>query len=229
MNLPIYLDSHATTPADPRVVEAMLPYFTERFGNPASRNHAFGWAADEAVTQARGSLPISSAPRRRTSSSRAARRRPTTWRFAARPLRLRGRGNHIITTVIEHRAVLGACRRLEGEGFDVTLARRWQRRPRGRGRVAARAHRSHVLVSVMAANNEIGRGAAARGDRRACAGARRAVPFRRRASVRQDSVRRGRVSPRSGVVCRAQDVRPQGHRCAVRPATAGRRRSRSNR
>jgi cysteine desulfurase len=156
MNFPIYLDSHATTPADPRVVDAMLPYFTERFGNPASRNHAFGWAADEAVTKARRQFAdlIGGSAKDIVFTSGATEADNLAIRGAA--LRLRGRGNHIITTVIEHRAILGACRRLEGEGFDVT----WLG-VGSDGRVdvddvrRAMTDRT-ILVSVMAANNEIG-------------------------------------------------------------------------
>ena len=110
----IYMDNHATTPVDPRVVEAMLPYFTEQFGNAASRNHPFGWEAEEAVeTRPRADRRPDRRQRRRRSSSPAARPSRTTWRSRASPRCTRSKGNHIITAATEHKAVLDTCKRLE--------------------------------------------------------------------------------------------------------------------
>jgi cysteine desulfurase len=154
MNLPVYLDSHATTPVDPRVLEAMLPFFTERFGNPSSRSHPFGWAADEAVETARDEVAklLGARLREIVFTSGATESNNLALRGVAA---LRGRG-HIITAVTEHKAILDPCRRLEREGFRVTYL------PVDReGLVAPDAVRDAIaedtiLISIMAANNEIG-------------------------------------------------------------------------
>jgi len=156
MKLPIYLDSHATTPTDPRAVEAMLPFFTERFGNPASRNHAFGWAADEAVTRARKQFAdlIGATTKDIVFTGSATEADNLAVRGAA--LRHRHKGDHIITTVIEHRAVLGACKRLETEGFRVTYLGVDSDGRVDPDQVRRAITDRTVLVSVMAANNEVG-------------------------------------------------------------------------
>jgi cysteine desulfurase len=153
---PIYLDHHATTPVDPRVLEAMLPYFTERFGNAASRQHAFGWEASEAVEQARSAVADLLGGSARevvfTSGATEANNLALKGVAAAR----RDRGDHIVTVVTEHHSVLDTCRRLEAEGWRVSylpvdsdgLVRLDDLR-------RAMSDRT-VLVSVMAANNEIG-------------------------------------------------------------------------
>ena len=155
-DLPIYLDHHATTPVDPRVVEAMLPFFTERFGNASSRHHAFGWTARDAVAAARRQVAdlIAADPREICFTSGATESDNLAVRGVAaadprRPL-------HVVTMTTEHHAVLDPCRRLEREGIEVT---RVPPRPDGLCDVAGleRALRPHTrLVSVMAANNEIG-------------------------------------------------------------------------
>lgn len=154
--LPIYLDYHATTPVDPRVVEAMTPCFTERFGNAASRHHAFGWAARDAVAAARRQVAelIGADPREICFTSGATESdnlavKGVVNAEARRPL-------HVVTMATEHHAVLDPCRRLERDGVEVTYVA-----PRADGLCdpadVERALRPHTrLVSVMAANNEIG-------------------------------------------------------------------------
>src|SRR6201991_5041653 len=120
MNIPIYLDNNATTPMDPRVLEAMLPYFTEKFGNAASRNHSFGWVAEEAVDYAREQIAklINADPKEIIFTSGATE---------ADNLGLKGvfemyatKGNHIITCTTEHKAVLDTCKHIEKVGGQVT-------------------------------------------------------------------------------------------------------------
>ena len=154
--LPIYLDYHATTPTDPRVVDAMVPYFTDHFGNPASRHHAFGWAARDAVERARRQVAdlIACDPREVYFTSGATESNNLAIKgvvdaHASRPA-------HIVTAATEHRAVLDPCRRLEAQGARLTIVQ-----PREDGIISVdvieRALTDDtVLVSVMAANNEIG-------------------------------------------------------------------------
>jgi cysteine desulfurase len=116
----IYLDSHATTPVDPRVLDAMLPFFTEHFGNASSRNHPFGWKAGKAVEQAReqvGSL-IGARFRDVVFTSGATESNNLAIKGAARRAPLTRR--HVVTVCTEHRAVLDSCRALERDGFRVT-------------------------------------------------------------------------------------------------------------
>src|SRR6185369_7799529 len=120
IKLPIYMDNHATTPVDPRVLEAMLPYFTDVFGNAASRSHAFGWSAERAVEQAReqvGAL-IGASGKEIVWTSGATESDNLAIKGAAEFHK--DRGNHIITAQTEHKAVLDTCKRLEKEGFVVT-------------------------------------------------------------------------------------------------------------
>jgi cysteine desulfurase len=153
---PVYLDYHATTPVDPRVLDAMLPYFTERFGNPASRQHPFGWDAQKAVDAAREQVAalIGASPGELVFTSGASESNNLAIKGAVQALR--ERGDHIITTAIEHKSVLDCCTRLESEGWRVTRLG-----VDGDGLIdldelgAALTDRT-VLVSIMAANNEIG-------------------------------------------------------------------------
>lgn len=153
---PIYLDCHATTPVDPRVVEAMLPFFAEQFGNPASAAHAYGWEAEAAVKQARGMLAegIGATPEEIIFTSGATEANNLAIKGVAEAYLPKGR--HIVTVQTEHSAVLDPCRYLETLGFDITYL---PVQPDGLLDVAllARSLRADtILVSVMAANNEIG-------------------------------------------------------------------------
>jgi cysteine desulfurase len=157
IKLPIYMDYHATTPVDPRVVEEMIPYFTEVFGNAASRNHVFGWRAEEAVEHARervAALIGAESPKEIVFTSGATESNNLAIKGAAEFYR--EKGNHIITTVIEHKAVLDTCKRLEKDGFSVTYLP-----VDATGRVDPEQVRQAItdqtiLVSVMLANNEVG-------------------------------------------------------------------------
>ncbi|MBW4459002.1 MAG: aminotransferase class V-fold PLP-dependent enzyme [Nodosilinea sp. WJT8-NPBG4] len=153
---PIYLDCHATTPVDPCVVEAMLPFFTEHFGNPASLTHAYGWEAEAAVTKARENIAaaIHASPEEIVFTSGATEANNLAIKGIAEACFSRGR--HIITVQTEHSAVLDPCRYLESLGFEVTYL---PVQPNGLIDLDAleKTFRDDtVLVSVMAANNEIG-------------------------------------------------------------------------
>ena len=156
VKLPIYMDNHATTPVDPRVLEAMMPYFTDKFGNAASRNHSFGWAGEEAVETARGQVAslIGATPKEIIFTSGATESDNLMIKGVAEMYR--EKGNHIITQAIEHKAVLDTCKRLEKYGYEVTYL------PVQRdGRVDPDDVRKAItpktiLITVMYANNEIG-------------------------------------------------------------------------
>ncbi len=153
---PVYLDHQATTPLDPRVLQAMLPWLTEEYGNAASLQHAFGWTAESAVNAAREEIAqaLGAQPREIVFTSGATEANNLAILGFARASRRRG--GHVVTSAVEHRAVLDPCRALEAEGFEVTVLP-----PDPEGRVtpesveAAVTDRT-VLVSVMAANNEVG-------------------------------------------------------------------------
>jgi cysteine desulfurase len=154
--LPIYLDNNATTRVDPRVVEAVLPFFTEKYGNAASRHHIFGREAEEAVEAARQHTAdlIHASPREIVFTSGATESDNLAIKGVAAMLRVHG--DHIITVATEHHAVLDPCKRLERAGFRVTIL---PVDPFGRitaEQVTAALTEKTILVSVMAANNEIG-------------------------------------------------------------------------
>src|SRR5256885_602832 len=156
MKLPIYMDNHATTPVDPRVLEAMRPYLTNVFGNSASRNHSFGWEAEEATEKAR----------KQVASLIGATAKEIVFTSGATEsdnLALKGvaemyaeKGNHIITAATEHKAILDTCKRLEKEGLRVTYLP-----VKADGLIDLDMLREAItdktiLVSIMYANNEIG-------------------------------------------------------------------------
>lgn len=159
---PIYMDHAATTPCDARVLDAMLPYFTEHFGNAASRNHQFGWTAEEAVDRARKQAAdlIGAGPKEIIWTSGATESNNLAIKGAARmyakaPAGSGGRG-HIITSQIEHKAVIDPCRRLEREGFDITFLQPGEDGIITAEMVAAALRDDTILVTLMWANNEIG-------------------------------------------------------------------------
>jgi cysteine desulfurase len=156
VKLPIYFDNHATTPVDPRVLDAMLPYFGDKFGNAASRNHSFGWAGEEAVENARGQVAslIGATPKEIIFTSGATESDNLMIKGVAEMYR--EKGNHIITQAIEHKAVLDTCKRLEKYGYEVTYLP-----VQKDGRVDPEDVRKAItpktiLITIMYANNEIG-------------------------------------------------------------------------
>ncbi|MDR0441761.1 MAG: IscS subfamily cysteine desulfurase [Candidatus Accumulibacter sp.] len=156
LKLPIYLDNSATTPVDPRVAEKMIPYLTEKFGNPASRSHAYGWEAEAAVEKARGEVAalFNADPREIVWTSGATESDNLAIKGAAHFYA--GKGRHIITVKTEHKAVLDTCRELERQGFEVTYL---DVRENGLIDLAvfeAALRPDTILVSVMSVNNEIG-------------------------------------------------------------------------
>ncbi|MBK7762440.1 MAG: IscS subfamily cysteine desulfurase [Bacteroidetes bacterium] len=156
MNFPIYLDNNATTPCDPRVVETMIPYFTQNFGNAASRNHSFGWVAEEAVDYAREQIAklIGADPKEIILTSGATE---------ADNLAIKGvyemyssKGNHIITTTIEHKAVLDTCKHLEKQGAEITYLKVNDEGMIDLQELEKAITPKTILISIMYANNEIG-------------------------------------------------------------------------
>jgi cysteine desulfurase len=157
MRLPIYMDYHATTPMDPRVLEAMTPYFTKSFGNPSSRSHVFGWEAEAAVDAARSEVAraMGASEKEIVFTSGATESDNLAILGVARVYR--EKGNHIVTALTEHRAVLDPCRALEREGFEVTyLVPEKKTGEIAVGRVSEALTDQTILVSLMLANNEIG-------------------------------------------------------------------------
>ncbi|MCB0715973.1 MAG: IscS subfamily cysteine desulfurase [Chitinophagaceae bacterium] len=156
MNFPIYLDHNATTPCDPRVVEAMLPYFTNTYGNAASRNHPFGWQAEGAVDDAREQVA-------KLVGASAKEIIFTSGATEADNLALKGvfemyasKGNHIITCNIEHKAVLDTCKHIEKEGGEVTYLKVKNNGLIDLQELEAAIKPTTILIAIMYANNEIG-------------------------------------------------------------------------
>src|SRR5947208_7906035 len=156
LKLPIYLDNNATTPMDPRVLEAMIPYFTEHFGNAASRNHPFGWEAEGAVDYAREQVAklIGADPKEIIFTSGATE---------GDNLAVKGvfdmytsKGNHIITCVTEHKAVLDTCKHIEKEGGEVTYIPVDRFGMLDLKQLEAAIRPTTILIAIMYANNEIG-------------------------------------------------------------------------
>ena len=156
VRLPIYLDNNATTPVDPRVLEAMIPYLTSEFGNAASRNHVFGWKAEEAVERARERIAALIGAEAKDIVFTSGATESDNLAIKGVAAMYKDKGNHIITCLTEHKAVLDPCKRLEEAGYAVT----WLR-PDEFGRVSAEQvdealTDKTILVTLMAANNETG-------------------------------------------------------------------------
>ncbi|HZX82200.1 MAG TPA: IscS subfamily cysteine desulfurase [Reyranella sp.] len=153
---PIYLDYQATTPLDPRVLEAMMPYFTHQFGNPHSRSHSYGWEAEEGVEKARGQVAklIGADEKEVIFTSGATESNNLAIRGVAEFYK--DRKNHIVTTVTEHKCVLDTCRHLEQQGFEVTYLPVQKNGLIDLEALRAAVTDKTVVVSVMAVNNEIG-------------------------------------------------------------------------
>jgi cysteine desulfurase len=153
---PIYLDYQATTPMDPRVLEAMMPYFTYKFGNPHSRSHSYGWEAEEGVEKARGQAAklIGADEKEVIFTSGATESNNLAIRGVAEFYK--DRRNHIVTTVTEHKCVLDTCRHLEQQGFDVTYLPVQKNGLVDLEVLRAAVTDKTVVVSIMAVNNEIG-------------------------------------------------------------------------
>jgi cysteine desulfurase len=157
LKFPIFLDAQSTTPADPRVIEAMIPYFTEKFGHPGSRNHSFGWEAENAVDRAReqiGKLIGARDPKEIVFTSGGTEAINLAIKGVAEMYR--EKGNHIVTTAIEQRAGLDVCRRLERQGFVVTHVPVQADGLVDVAEIAKAITDKTILISVMFANNEIG-------------------------------------------------------------------------
>ena len=156
MKLPIYMDNHATTPMDPRVFDAMKPYFVEVFGNSASRNHSFGWQAEEAVEKARKQIAdlIGANPKEIVFTSGATESNNLALKGVAEMYA--EKGNHIITAATEHKAILDTCKRLEKSGIRVTYLAVEANGLVDLDRLRDAITPKTILVSIMYANNEIG-------------------------------------------------------------------------
>jgi cysteine desulfurase len=157
IQLPIYMDNHATTPVDPRVIEAMLPYFNQKFGNAASRSHVFGWTAEESVSYAReqiAKLIGAESEKEIVFTSGATESDNVALKGIAEFYK--DKGDHIITSVVEHKAILDSCKRLEKEGYRVTYLGVGKDGRVDPDDVKRAITDRTILVSIMLANNEVG-------------------------------------------------------------------------
>src|SRR5512138_3619319 len=157
MRIPVYLDYHATTPVDPRVLEAMLPYFTETYGNAASKSHVFGWKAEEAVEAARAEVGrlVGASAKEIVWTSGATESDNLAIKGAAQ-FYGEAKGKHLVTAKTEHKAVLDSMHALERQGFEVTFLDVEKDGRLDPGRLRAALRKDTILVSVMHANNETG-------------------------------------------------------------------------
>src|SRR5271157_1684216 len=156
LTLPIYMDNQATTPVDPRVLQEMLPFFTEKFSNAASRNHAFGWEAEQAVDRARASIArlINARPNEIIFTSGATESDNLAIKGVAEMYR--EKGDHLITCTIEHKAVLDTCKRLEKSGYRVTYLPVQKDGLIDLDDLKRAITDKTILVTIMAGNNEVG-------------------------------------------------------------------------
>jgi cysteine desulfurase len=156
VTLPIYMDNQATTPVDPRVLDAMLPYLRDRFGNAASRNHAFGWQAEEAVEKARSQIAglINASPKEIIFTSGATESDNLALKGVAEMYERKG--NHIITCVTEHKAVIDSAKHLEKQGSRITFLPVGKNGMIDLDELAAAITDQTILVSIMTVNNEVG-------------------------------------------------------------------------
>src|ERR1051325_589057 len=156
VKLPIYMDNHATTPLDPRVLEAMMPYLTDHFGTAASRNHQFGWDAEKAVEEARKQVAalIGADPREIVITSGATESDNLAVKGVA--YMYREKGDHIITAVTEHKAILDTCKHLEKDGFRVTFLPVQNNGLVDLEELKRAITDKTILISIMTANNEVG-------------------------------------------------------------------------
>src|SRR5512138_925998 len=157
MRIPVYLDYHATTPVDPRVLETMLPYFAQDFGNAASKSHVFGWKAEEAVEAARAEVAalVGASPKEIVWTSGATESDNLAVKGAAQ-FYGEAKGKHLVTAKTEHKAVLDSMHALERQGFEVTFLDVEKDGRLDPGRLRAALRKDTILVSVMHANNETG-------------------------------------------------------------------------
>lgn len=156
MKIPVYMDYHATTPVDQRVVDAMLPYFTATFGNPASRQHKFGWMAEEAVESSRGAIAhaLHAQPKEIVFTAGATEANNLALKGVAEAWRQKG--THVVTVQTEHKSVLDSCKKMEKSGFQVTYLPVDESGLVSLDELRNALTPGTVLVSIMAANNEIG-------------------------------------------------------------------------
>src|SRR5690349_24071859 len=156
VKLPIYMDNHATTPVDPKVLEEMLPFFTDNFGNAASRNHPFGWAAEEGVETARERIAKLGGATTKEIIFTSGATESDNLAIKGVAEMYREKGNHIITAVTEHKAVLDTCKRLEKNGYRVTYLPVQKDGLVDLEDLKRAIDDKTILVTIMAANNEIG-------------------------------------------------------------------------
>ena len=232
LKLPIYLDYSATTPVDPRVAEKMIPYLVEDFGNPASRSHPYGWAAEKAVELARAEVAalVNADPKEIVWTSGATESDNLAIKGAAQFYQ--SKGKHLITVKTEHKAVLDTCRELERQGFEVTYLNVREDGLIDLDVLRAAIRDDTTVVSVMMVNNEVGviqpiaeigeicreRGIVFHVDAAQATGKVEIDLQKLKVDLMSD--RPAEAEGRSDVVFRAQDLRPERHWRAVRASQA---------